>query len=103
MSKPLIDRIPFAKIVTVFAILFAVSLGLCGLTFALSMGRNRVANVFMSFGVLELIAMALSAAGLVLTSAVWVALAIIGSFQDKVSQPQKLFGDEDDTKLDKKG
>jgi hypothetical protein len=32
---------------------------------------------------------------------VWVVAAIVGSFGEKVSQPQKLFEEENDTKLDK--
>ena len=46
--------------------------------------------------------MVLSAAGLILTAIVWVTLAAVGSFGEKVSQPQKLFDDGDDTKLDKR-
>ena len=34
MSKPLVDRIPFAKILIGLAILFGLSLGLCGLCMA---------------------------------------------------------------------
>ena len=34
MSKPLVDRIPFAKILIGLAILFGLSLGLCGLSIA---------------------------------------------------------------------
>jgi hypothetical protein len=42
-----------------------------------------------------------SLAGLVLTCLTWAILAIVESFGEKVSQPQKLFDEEDDTKLDK--
>jgi ABC-type dipeptide/oligopeptide/nickel transport system permease component len=99
MSKPLIDRIPFTRIVTVLAIVFGVSLGLCGLTLVVSNGADG-AGFLMGLGMLELIAMALSALGLLLTLVAWVTLAVIGSFQAKVSQPQKLFDKEDDTNLD---
>jgi hypothetical protein len=99
MRERLVDRIPFAKIVVGLAIIFFVSLGLCGLTFALSSAGN---NGLVNLGIIELVAMALSAAALVLTAIVWVILIVVGSFGGKVSQPQKLFDDEDDTKLDKK-
>jgi hypothetical protein len=98
MRTRLIDRIPFAKIVIGLAIAFLVSLGLCGMTFALSRGGS---SGFANLGILELLAMALSAAGLIVTAIVWVIVAAVSSFGEKVSQPQKLFDDEDDTKLDK--
>jgi hypothetical protein len=99
MSERLVDRVPFAKIVIGLAVVFFVSLGLCGITFVLSSGGHYG---LASLAILELLAMALSAAGLLLTVIVWVTLIAVGSFGEKVSQPQKLFDDEDDTKLDKK-
>jgi protein-S-isoprenylcysteine O-methyltransferase Ste14 len=99
MRERLVDRIPFAKIVIGLAIVFLVSLGLCGLTLVLSEG---VSSNFASLGIVELFAMALSAVGLILTTIVWVTLAAVGSFGKKVSQPQKLFDEGDDTKLDKR-
>jgi hypothetical protein len=99
MRDRLIDRIPFAKILIGLAIVFIVSLGLCGITFIFS---GSGSGAFASLGILELGAMALSAAGLILTTIVWVTLAAVGSFGEKVSQPQKLFEEGDDTKLDKR-
>jgi hypothetical protein len=96
MSKPLVDRIPFARIVTVLAIVFGVSLGLCGMTWIISSGNGSGVGLLIGLGMLELVAMALSAAGLVLTLVVWVILAAIGSFGKNASQPQKLFGEEDE-------
>ncbi|MGA3373441.1 MAG: hypothetical protein ABSC48_16945 [Terracidiphilus sp.] len=101
MSERLVDRIPFSKIAAVLATVFGVSLGLCGVTFVLSSGGNRGSGFFEGLGMLELAAMALSAAGLALTLVVYVTLLIFGSFSEKVSQPQKLFDDRDDTKIDK--
>jgi hypothetical protein len=80
MRKRLVDRIPFTKIVTVLAIAFGVSLGLCGLTFVVSSGSHAGPNFFMTLGLIELAAMILSAAGLVLTFIVWIVLAIATSF-----------------------
>jgi len=101
MRGRLVDRIPFAKIVTVLAIVFGVSLGLCGVTFVLSSGGGRGGSFFVGLGMMELAAIILSAAGLALILVVFVALSIFGGFSEKVSQPQKLFDDEDDTKIDK--
>jgi membrane protein implicated in regulation of membrane protease activity len=101
MSERLFDRIPFAKIVTVLAIVFGVSLGLCGVTFFLSSGGGSGGGFLVGFGMLELAAIILSAAGLALILVVFVALSIFEGFSEKVSQPQKLFDEENDTKIDK--
>jgi hypothetical protein len=101
MSERLFDRIPFAKIVTVLAIVFGVSLGLCGVTYFLSSDGGNGNGFLAGFGILELAAIILSAAGLALILVVFVALSIFGSFSEKVSQPQKLFDEENDTKIDK--
>jgi membrane protein implicated in regulation of membrane protease activity len=101
MSERLVDRIPFAKIVTVLAIVFGISLGLCGITFVLSMGGGRSGGFLMGFGILELVVLGVSLAGLLLTLLVFVTLSIFGSFSGKVSQPQKLLDERDDTKTDR--
>ena len=101
MSERLIDRIPFAKIITVLAIVFGISLGLCGVTAVLSSGGNIGGSFLNGLGILVAAGILLSLAGLVLTCAVWVTLSVFGSFSEKVSQPQKLFDEEDDTKIDK--
>jgi membrane protein implicated in regulation of membrane protease activity len=101
MSERLVDRIPFAKIITVLATVFGISLGLCGVTFVLSLGGGRGSGFLISFGILEMVALGVSMAGLLLTLLVFVTLSIFGSFSEKVSQPQKLFDEEDDTRVDK--
>jgi thiol:disulfide interchange protein len=98
MSKSLIDRIPFAKIFTVLAIIAGVSLGLCAVTFGITSGGNSGGGFWIGLG---LIAFWGSIAGLLVTLVVFVALSIFGGFSEKVSQPQKLFDAEDDTKSDK--
>jgi hypothetical protein len=101
MSERLVDRIPFAKIFTVLAIVFGISLGLCGVTFAISSGGDRGGGFLIGLGILELIAGAVSAAGLVLTLLLLVTLSMFGIVSGKVSQPQKLFEEEDHTTIDK--
>jgi hypothetical protein len=106
MSKPLVDRIPFAKIVIGLAIVFILSLGLCGLTGVLLMRGNSVPGqmdrLMNKAAGWDIGTMVLSLAGLVATAAAWVLLAVTSRMGKKVSQPQKLFDDEDDTKLDKR-
>ena len=64
MSEPLGDGINFAKIVTVLAIVFAISLGLCGVTVALTSTVHGGGSVLVFGMIVEAIAMGLSALGL---------------------------------------
>ena len=103
MRERLLERIPFAKIAVVLAIAFGIGLGLCGVDAAFldrlrSPGEEFGPNTFV--GGIGAFAVVLSALSLVLTTIVWVVAAIVGSFGEKVSQPQKLFEEENDTKLD---
>jgi len=101
MNERLVNRIPFARIVTVLAIVFGISLGLCGLTFVISSGGNIGGDSLFTLGMLELAALVGSATGLVLTLVVFVTLAVIGRFSKKVSQSENLTEEENDTKIDK--
>ena len=105
MSEPQVHRISFAKVVTVQAVLFGIGLGLCGLDYLLA--AKGIGKSTEEFGVgpldgVSLVVMILSAFGLVITVIVWIIAAVVGSFGEKVSQPQKLFDEADDTKLDKR-
>ncbi len=80
MSERLVDRIPFVKIIVVLVCAFGIAMGLCGLTAVAAMSRNNaLSSVLGPLGVIELIVMLLSAAGLVLTVVVWVVLSIVDS------------------------
>jgi hypothetical protein len=100
MRKRLVDRIPFAKIVLVLAVALILSIGSCGLSIFLTSAPLRAVGG--QLGLIGLVGFLGSLAGLVLTCLTWAILAIVGSFGEKVSQPQKLFDEEDDTKLDKR-
>jgi hypothetical protein len=76
LSERLVDRVNFAKIVTVLAVVFGVSLGMCGVTAALSSKIGRAESILIPLGVAELITMGLSAVGLLLTVIVWVIASI---------------------------
>lgn len=93
MSKRLIDRIPFAKITTVLAIVFGISLGLCGIAVVTSSGGNKGGSSLTVFWTLELVAIVVSLAGLLLTLLVFVVLSIFGAFRREESQ--SLFPPED--------
>lgn len=100
MNKRLVDRIPFAKILLVLVAIFILSLGMCGATLVFGGSRGVWSNLLDNLVVAEMAGMVLSAAALVLTAFLWVTLALIGASATKVSQPQRLLNERDDTKLD---
>jgi hypothetical protein len=99
MSKPLVDRIPFAKIVSVLAVALGVGIGLCGLDFFL--GSHGIGKNTQEFGVgpidaLSLIVMVFSAIGLAIATIFWVVMAAVASFSRKNSEPQRLLDEKQD-------
>jgi uncharacterized membrane protein len=90
MSTPMRDGINFAKIVTILAIVFGVSLGLCGLTVV---AADRWSGLI-ALGVIEVVAMVLSAAGIVAMGSIWVLVSIFGESREQETGLQKLFEDE---------
>jgi hypothetical protein len=102
MNERLVDRIPFAKIITVLAIIFGVSLGLCGVTAMFASRMRTNSNFLVSFGMIELVGILGSAAGLVGTTALWVVLTAVGSFGGSRSESQRIFdGRDDESKKDR--
>ena len=103
MRERLVDRIPFAKVVIVLAVAFGIGLGLCGVDIAFldkfrSPGEEFGPNTFV--GGIGAIAMALSALGLVLTCVAWSVVGVVGAFEDRDSETQRLFeGKDDEDKL----
>ena len=98
MTEPAVDRIPFAKIVTVLAVAFGLGIGLCWLDFLLA--SSGIGKSHEEFGVgpldaVSLVVMVLSAFGLVITTFLWVVLAAVGSFSRKDSEPQRLLDKKD--------
>jgi hypothetical protein len=101
MSKPLVDRIPFAKIMIVLVIVFGVSLGLCGVSAALGIAgsshmRNSGGQLLGFSFVIEIIAIVLSSVGLVVTVIAWVILSIAGNSSRNDPAPRQLLDDPDD-------
>jgi protein-S-isoprenylcysteine O-methyltransferase Ste14 len=83
MSKPLVDRIPFAKIVVVLAIVFVLSLGTCGLTASLSSHSGSQQNAFVVAMIAGLAGTLLAGFGLLITTVVWVIAVATGSSSRK--------------------
>lgn len=90
MSKPLVDRFPFAKTVTVLAIAFGIGLGLCGLSAVLPSSGEEFHTNWLSLP--SLLIMVLSFLGLIITLIIWVITSAIGSSSDT----QTLFGDSEE-------
>jgi hypothetical protein len=82
-SKPLVDRIPFAKIVTMLAVVFGISLGMCGLMGVFSARLGSAQEVAVVFGVLGAGGILISVVGLVATIALWVVLSVVRSLRRK--------------------
>jgi hypothetical protein len=89
MSNPLVNRIPFAKILLGFTLVFVISLGMCGLTGVstwqggkIPPGMNRFLEQTVGY---DIEFMFLSAVGLVLTILVWVVMTIVNSFVHRKS------------------
>lgn len=93
----------FAKALVVLAAVFLLSSGLCGLQWFISTGGGRYFGaIFVPLGILELIAMLLSLAGIVLVLIAWglrtIFLRVPGEL---TSGAQKLPDSKEETKHDK--
>jgi hypothetical protein len=99
MSKPLVDRFPFAKTVTILSIAFGIGLGLCGLSAVLPASGEEFHTNWLSLP--SLLIIVFSFLGLIFTLIVWVITSAIGGFSGKDSGPQTLFGDSDEDSKDR--
>jgi hypothetical protein len=105
MKDRLVDRLPFARIVTVLAVAFGVALGLCGLNLAMATGgvfrsAGQVgSSILVGAGLLEVAVLVLSGVGLLLTVVVWVVASAVSGASGNGSEPQRLFeGEKDEDK-----
>ena len=90
----LLEHINFAKVAIVLALVFVVALGLCGLTGYIG-SKPGASGATLPLGILELVAMILSAVGLMVTLVAWVIVSILRTFGYKEHEPQRLFDDTD--------
>jgi hypothetical protein len=99
MSKPLVDRIPFAKILIGLTIAFGLSLGLCGVSLALSWRGKVPAGmdqlVDRAAGA-EILGMVLSAVGIAVMAAVWVVMTVVTSLTRRGAEPEAPIDEKDD-------
>jgi len=106
MQQPLVKRIPFAKIVIGLVLVFLLSLGLCGLTLVMAVSggqsNSQMSKMLDPAGMVAIVGMLGSIAALVITCILWVVMSIDAGMVKKVSQPQELPEETDDTKQDKK-
>ena len=103
MSKPLVERIPFAKIVAILSACFGIGLGLCGLDYFLVAHRmGRTMGFFASATFLCAVVMALSFLGLVVSGIAWAVLIVVRNFGQgrNKDEVQTLFDTSDETKRD---
>lgn len=87
---PLSSGINFPKVITVLAIVFGVSLGLCGLT-AFASRAISWAPALVPLGFLELAGILFSAMGLVVMTVLWVVATALNRTGPSGDGSQRLF------------
>jgi hypothetical protein len=93
----------FAKAMIILAAIFLVSSGLCGLQLLLSNNATGGWPLFIPLGIIELIAMVLSAAGLVVVLLIGIGSAIYRSLaHPEDDDPKSLFDSLDNSDHDQK-
>ncbi len=83
MTRPRGKVFTFAKVVTVLAIVFVVSLGLCGVTSAISSASPSQQNVYIVIMFAGLGGSVISGLALFVTVIAWIIVAIAGSSKRK--------------------
>jgi|HubBroStandDraft_1064217.scaffolds.fasta_scaffold778697_1 hypothetical protein len=91
MGARMRSGINFAKVVTILAIIFGVSLGLCGLTVTLA---DRVPSV-LALAPIAMTLMIFSLGGFVVVGLVWVVMYLTGGGKAQGPEVQKLFEDDE--------
>lgn len=74
MRAPWANKTGLAKVATILACIFGISTGLCGVTGVVgkaSFGHDSVVSVMTAIGMVELAAMILSFAGLIVVVILW--------------------------------
>jgi len=80
MTSPQSKSISFAKVIVFFAVAFGIGLGLCGLDYFLAargIGKRTIEYGVGPLDGVSLVVMILSAVGLILTTVLWIVVAII--------------------------
>jgi FtsH-binding integral membrane protein len=96
MTKPRRKVFTFAKVVTVLAIVFVVSLGLCGVTSAISSASPSQQNIYIVIMFAGLGGSVLSGLALFVTVIAWIISAVAGSSKHNAPAPRQIVDDKDD-------
>jgi formate-dependent nitrite reductase membrane component NrfD len=84
MSKQLLERIPFAKIIVAQAILFAIALGLCRLDAHLTEHGQKITGTMDGFifltSLMQLGVITLTGVGIIVTLVLWLVAALAREF-----------------------
>jgi len=89
MSEAAGSRITFAKVVVVLAIVFVVSLGLCGLSVALSSASAGQGTVYIVMLFAGAAGMLIAGLSLFVTLVLWAIVAIVRSSRRKAAEPPR--------------
>jgi hypothetical protein len=87
MTESRRSRITFAKVVVVLAIVFVLSLGLCGLSVALSSASAGQGTVYIVMLFAGGAGMLIAGLSLFVTLVLWAIVAIAGSSRRKTAEP----------------
>ena len=88
----------YPRTLAVLAAVLLIASGLCGVQW-LSIGSQQSPDILISLGILELIAMLLSVAGIVIVLVLWTASALYARFiEPPKDSVQRLFDGSDETK-----
>jgi hypothetical protein len=89
----------YPRTLVVLAAVLLVASGLCGVQWHFSMGSQQGSAILIPLGVLELIAMLLSVAGIVIVLVLWAASALYARFaKPPKDNVQRLFDSPNKTK-----
>ena len=97
MSKPLLERIPFGKIIVVQAILFGIAMGLCRLDAHMTehgqkLSRTMDEIVFLT-SLMQLGVITLTGVGIVVSLLLWLVAAIVRGSRTRGADAHTTDGD----------
>ncbi|HEY5330987.1 MAG TPA: hypothetical protein VIJ79_13960 [Acidobacteriaceae bacterium] len=95
MNAPWHDQTGLAKAATIFAVLFVVSLGLCGANFVAASALNRgISGLLIVTAYAELLGMIVGLGGLVIIGLIAIGAAVVRFFSPPDEPPTILKGDD---------
>jgi quinol-cytochrome oxidoreductase complex cytochrome b subunit len=95
MTNPKGKIFTFAKVVTVLAIVFILSLGMCGLSAAISSASSGQNDIYAVTMVIGLVGMVVSGLAVFVTLPLWLIVALASGSSRKAAEPQKPYDGND--------